>query len=180
MFLHKVKLKQSVFLISNYYVNNTFNRTAYLKSCFKKSLHLMFLLKKCKLFSFNRNIPYSLVILNLALNNNFNLNVSLKKFYFGIGLFLSSWFCYLGGGLNYIFLTKFKKEGILNIQSKAERMILGDDFKKILKDNYLIWKDLYHFQSLRKKKGLPIRGQSSRSNSKTSKKNIFLKSIGGV
>ena len=119
-----------------------------------------------------------MVIANTTVDNSFFLNVILKKIYFGIGFFFSKWFSYLSGSSTFFFLSVFKKKKLFLMQHLIETNTFGDNFKKILQSKHFIWKDLYHFQSFRKKKGLPIRGQTSRSNACTSKKNIFLKSIG--
>lgn len=120
----------------------------------------------------------SLVILNTTLDSSFFLNINLRKIYFGIGFFFSRWFSYLSGSSIFFLLSSFKKKKIFLMQRLIESHTFGDNFKKLLQMRYFIWKDLYHFQSFRKKKGLPIRGQTSRSNARSSKKNIFLKSIG--
>jgi small subunit ribosomal protein S13 len=108
---------------------------------------------------------------NYNLNTNKNLDMSLIKI-FGLGIKKSKKIIKKLGFSHNICLKDLSKLQLFNLMKIINCLIynLGDNLKKLQTINFEKILKLKLIKAFRKLKGLPIRGQRTQTNAKTSKK----------
>ena len=110
-------------------------------------------------------------LLDTELPDNKSVYIALKKIY-GINSSCSKNICKkLGFSLNFKVyeLTQEHKDKIVALLQRLN-IVINYDLTKINKLNKIRFISIKSYRGLRKLKGLPVRGQRTRSNAKTAKK----------
>ncbi|XAO72553.1 MAG: 30S ribosomal protein S13 [Candidatus Vidania fulgoroideorum] len=109
-------------------------------------------------------------ILGYQLRKNKYINFELTKIY-GIGIKTANKICKKINIMNKkVYLLK--ENEIIKINKNIKKIKIGNDLKKQIKENIKNLINIKCYRGIRHNKKLPVRGQRTRTNSKTSRKNI--------
>jgi len=110
-------------------------------------------------------------ILKTELNENKKIKTELRKIY-GLNFFLIQKICQ-DLGLNHLSLLKnlqSKHLGLINNWVTKNNILLNEDLKKLSTDSKKNLIFIKCYKGFRHEEGLPVRGQRTRTNSKTQKR----------
>lgn len=111
------------------------------------------------------------ILYETELNLNKNLIIALSSLY-GIGLKQASYICRKQGFGKTIKVSDLSNEQLSRLQKflTKSKLLLSHELRKAQAHNIKTLSSIKCYKGLRRKKGLPVRGQRTRTNAKTSLK----------
>ncbi|QSW37971.1 30S ribosomal protein S13 [Candidatus Vidania fulgoroideae] len=111
-------------------------------------------------------------ILGINMNNSRKIEIELTKIY-GIGNYTSRLICNNVGILGKK-ISEIDSYEFITLNSLLGKMLIGNMLKKKIKDNISTLVRIKCYRGIRHKLKLPVRGQRTRSNSRTSRRRISI------